>query len=119
LLSGGVSILPEREKAIYKLYENSMKETVYGDRVLVQAENIYEVEEYLDEKTKRTKKREIFKDFTREAKIIAKGRGDYADQLTVGARVYYLPYGGVEVDILSNKKYRVLCIPADDVFLGL
>ena len=96
-----------------------MRETVYGDRVLVQAENIYEVEEYLDEKTKRMKRRDVFKDFSREAKIIAKGRGDFADQLTVGTKVYYLPYGGVEIDTLSNKKYRVICIPADDVFLGL
>lgn len=96
-----------------------MKEEVFGDRVLVQAENIYEVEEYLDEKVKRMKKREIFKDFSREAKIIAKGKGEYADELEVGRMVYYLPYGGVEIDRLSTKKHRVICIPADDVFLGL
>lgn len=96
-----------------------MKEVVFGDRVLLQAENIYEKEEYLDEKSKRMKTREVFKDFSREAKILAKGEGEFADKLKVGAKVYYLPYGGVEVEHLSNKKHRVICIPADDVFLGL
>lgn len=96
-----------------------MKETVFGDRVLLQAENIYEKEDYYDEKTHRPKTREVFKDFSREAKILAKGTGEFADKLKVGSKVYYLPYGGVEIDKLSNKKYRVICVPADDVFLGV
>jgi len=92
---------------------------VFGDRVLLKTENIYETEEVLDPKTNRMKKQEVFKDFSREAKIIALGEGEYADKLKVGSVVYFLPYGGVEIDKLSNKKFRVICIPADDVFLGL
>jgi len=96
-----------------------MKEKVFGDRVLLQAVNIYETEEVLDPKTNRLKKQEVYKDFSREGKIVAVGEGEYANKLKVGMMVYYLPYGGVEIDKLSNKKNRVMCIPAEDVFLGL
>lgn len=95
--------------------KNAMK--VLGDRVLLQSTNIYEKEEYLDEKTKRMATRDVFKDFSREMKVLAKGSGEYADKITLGSTVYAMPFGGVEIDKLSSKKYRVICIPAMDVYL--
>lgn len=91
---------------------------VLGDRVLLQFTNIYEIEEYKTE-TGRKAKREVYKDFTREAKVLAKGSGEFSDNIIVGETVYAMPFGGVEIENLSSKKYRVVVIPASDVYLSL
>lgn len=89
---------------------------VLGDRVMVQFENIYEVEEYKNEKGRKAK-REVYKDFSREGKIMSKGTGEFSDAIKVGSRVYAMPFGGVEIESLSNKKHRVVVIPSSDVYL--
>lgn len=94
-----------------------MKEQVLGDRVLVQFTNIYAVEEEMD--GKKLVKKEVYKDFSREGKILATGEGEFADKLKKGMLVYAMPFGGVEIEKLSSKKHRVVCIPAEDVYLAL
>lgn len=95
-----------------------MKETVLGDRVMIQFTNIYEKEDYVNEKG-RPAKREVYKDFTREGKVLAKGAGEFSDAIKVGSMVYAMPFGGVEIEKLSNKKHRVVVVPSSDVYLSL
>jgi hypothetical protein len=90
---------------------------VLGDRALIQFTNIYEMEEVPDASGKRLVKKEVYKDFSREGKVLDKGTGEFADTLKKGMMVYAMPFGGVEVEKLSSKKYRVVCIPAEDVYL--
>lgn len=98
-----------------------MKETVLGDRALIQFTNIYETETVADNSGKNIKmvKREVYKDFSREGKILAVGTGEFSEHLKKGMTVYAMPFGGVEVEKLSSKKYRVVCIPSEDVYLSL
>lgn len=85
---------------------------------MIQFTNIYEMEEYTNEKGRKAK-REVYKDFTREGKVIAKGTGEFADNITLNSEVYAMPFGGVEIEKLSSKKYRVVVVPAQDVYLSL
>jgi len=95
-----------------------MKEQVLGDRVMIQFTNIYEKEGYVDEKG-RKKEREVYKDFTREGKVLSVGIGEFSDAIKVGSTVYAMPFGGVEIEKLSSKKYRVVVVPSSDVYLAL
>lgn len=92
-------------------------EKVLGDRCLIQFTNIYEKEEVWD--GKKMVKKEVYKDFSREGKILQLGTGEFSDNLKKGMTVYAMPFGGVEVEKLSSKKFRVVCIPSEDVYLSI
>jgi len=93
-------------------------ETVLGDRVMIQFTNIYEKEEVVNEKGKKVKQ-EVYKDFSREGKVLAKGVGEFSDAIKKGSIVYAMPFGGVEIEKLSSKKYRVVVVPSSDVYLAI
>lgn len=89
---------------------------VLGDRVVIQFTNIYEVEENFDMETKKMKKEEVYKDFSKEGKVLQVGEGEFANKIKKGDVVYAMPFGGVELEKESSKKYRVVCVPASDVY---
>lgn len=78
---------------------------VLGNRVLLKVEKIYTKDEEGNEKM----------DISREGKVVQSGN----EEIKKGDTVYYLPFGGVQIDSLSTKKHMVLCVDADDVFMVL
>jgi len=78
---------------------------VLGNRVLLKVEKLYTKDDEGNEKM----------DISREGKVMNSG----VEEIKKGDIVYYLPYGGVEVDKMSNKKFMYLCVDADDVFMVL
>ena len=78
---------------------------VLGNRVLLKVEKLYTKDDEGNEKM----------DISREAKVV----NSNVEEIQKGDTVYYLPYGGVEVDKMSTKKFMFLCVDADDVFMVL
>jgi len=89
-----------------------------GNRVLLQVSIIKRKIEQPDGTTKE------MEDISREGSVfmdtnsLTSGNGqEYS--LKKGDKVYYNPYGCVEIEVKSSKKAKVLCVDAEDVYAKL
>lgn len=80
---------------------------VLGNRVLLQVDII---------KRKNQDGTEV-DDISREGLVIAVG--DITTDLKKGDKVYYNPFGMVEIESKRTKKSLFLCVDADDVYIRL
>lgn len=94
---------PNKAAKLGKQFNSTKMKKLLGDNVLLQVENIYE----------KVDGKEVLKDFSREGKVLQSN----VEDVKKGDKVYYLPFGGVQIDTMCTKKHRILCIPAEDVIM--